>query len=114
MPPPTVNSDIGQGPQTALSNVYDPRSTREVSCRQLHTFLVYLASERGLAENTAARVIARDLEDLDDFFTESKLSPLTGGCGGNIAAICAINLAVGNRLRLSPGGWLLSGCSLNI
>jgi integrase/recombinase XerD len=42
----------------------------------LRSFLVFLASERGLAENTLL-AYRRDLEDLGDFFTESNQSVLT-------------------------------------
>jgi integrase/recombinase XerD len=52
----------------------DTRSTLP----QLKHFLLYLASERGLAENTL-NAYRRDLEDLDDFFVESGRALLSGG-----------------------------------
>jgi integrase/recombinase XerD len=51
----------------------DTRSTLP----QLKHFLLYLASERGLAENTL-NAYRRDLEDLDDFFIKSGRPLLSG------------------------------------
>ena len=45
---------------------------------QLKMFLLYLASERGLSENTL-NAYRRDLEDVEDFFTDAGQSPLKGG-----------------------------------
>jgi integrase/recombinase XerD len=44
---------------------------------QLKSFLLYLASERGLAENTL-NAYRRDLEDVDDYFRDAGNSLLTG------------------------------------
>ncbi len=44
---------------------------------ELKSFLLYLASERGLSENTL-NAYRRDLEDVEDFFGDAGQSPLKG------------------------------------
>src|SRR5436305_443469 len=58
----------------ALSKSKSPLDTRS-NLPELREFLIYLASERGLADNTL-QAYRRDLEDLCDYFIKIKRSPL--------------------------------------
>src|SRR3954468_8607341 len=58
----------------ALSKSKSPLDTRS-KLPELRSFLIYLASERGLADNTL-QAYRRDLEDLCDYFITLNRSPL--------------------------------------
>src|ERR1700712_2777491 len=61
--------------RTRNTSSLNPLNTRS-PLPQLRAFLIHLATERGLAENTIW-AYRRDLEDLDDFFRDAGLSILT-------------------------------------
>jgi integrase/recombinase XerD len=65
MPAPTESSSKSKSPLTTRSALPEVRA-----------FLLYLASERGLAENSI-HAYRRDLEDMDDYFRSQKQSILT-------------------------------------
>jgi integrase/recombinase XerD len=60
------------------------RSPLDTRCPQpiVRTFLLYLASERGLADNSL-QAYRRDLEDLEDYFRERGVDFTTAGSSGS-------------------------------
>ena len=82
--PPAIDARSSKSPSPRASRKHsadlkappNPLVTRS-SLPQLKSFLLYLASERGLAENTL-NAYRRDLEDVDDHFRDAGGDPLKG------------------------------------